>query len=622
MRLIQQGGKLVGTGSAGRESQGASVAISADGNTAVIGASNDNLGAGAAWIFTRGNGVWSQQGNKLVGTGAVGAAHQGFSVAISADGNTAIVGGNTDDSRAGSAWVFARSGSVWSQQGPKLVGTGAIGGAQQGTSVAISADGSTAIVGGEGDNEYAGAAWVFTRTGGVWSQQGSKLTATDAAVSYQGHSVAISADGNTAIVGASGADDNAGAAWIFTRIGWMWSQQGDKLIGTGNAGRASQGTSVALSGDGNTALIGGPNDNSGGGAAWVFTRSNGVWAQQGDKLVGRNAAGALQQGFSVAISADGETAIIGGPFAVPDTCPSWSLCIGLGYGAAWVFSRSGGLWSEVDKLVGTGATASAGQGMSVAISADGNTALVGGPGDGDHGAAWVFSVPASTAWVPVVAHNPGLNQSEWRSDLGLLNPGVVTANVQIEFFGSGGVVSNATYVPAGTQWILTDVVGQLGVERPGSPRDPSPIGHSRSRRAPTTRSRRVRAVTPTARRGRTTRRWLRAMGCRRGRARTSPDLTENASYRATSGWSTLGPSRGDGTGGALRRGGTKLADYPVSLAAGEWKQEIQPFMSKAGQTAMDRGYAKITVQSGSGVFAFASVVDNLTNDPTTVTMQR
>jgi hypothetical protein len=58
------------------------------------------------------------------------------------------------------------------------------------------------------------------------------------------------------------------------------------------------------------------------------------------------------------------------------------------------------------------------------------------------------------------------------------------------------------------------------------------------------------------------------------------------------------------------------------LAAGQWAQETQPFKNRAGQTAMDRGYAKITVQSGSGVFGFASVIDNITNDPTTVTMQR
>jgi hypothetical protein len=68
---------------------------------------------------------FSQQA-KLVGTGVVGIAAQGDSVSLSADGNTAIVGGHVDDS-GGATWVFTRSGEVWSQQGPKLIGTGAVG---------------------------------------------------------------------------------------------------------------------------------------------------------------------------------------------------------------------------------------------------------------------------------------------------------------------------------------------------------------------------------------------------------------------------------------------------------------------------------------------------------------
>ena len=90
-QFTQQGPKLVGTGAVGRlVEQGFSVALSADGNTAVVGGLNDNLGAGAVWVFTRSNGVWTQQGNKLVGTGAVGTADQGVSVALSADGETNI----------------------------------------------------------------------------------------------------------------------------------------------------------------------------------------------------------------------------------------------------------------------------------------------------------------------------------------------------------------------------------------------------------------------------------------------------------------------------------------------------------------------------------------------------
>jgi hypothetical protein len=104
---------------------------------------------------------FSQQGPKLVGTGAVGAAQQGISVAVSADGNTAIVGGPNDNQAVGAAWVFTRSGGVWTQQGAKLVGASAAGNAHQGYSVALSADGNTAILGGPHDNGTAGAAWVY-----------------------------------------------------------------------------------------------------------------------------------------------------------------------------------------------------------------------------------------------------------------------------------------------------------------------------------------------------------------------------------------------------------------------------------------------------------------------------
>jgi hypothetical protein len=157
-QFTQNGPKLVGTGAVGNANQGWSVALSGGGNSAVVGGRMDNANAGAVWVFTRSGGMWSQQGGKLVGTSAVGTAAQGVSVALSADGSTAIVGGPTDNSGAGAAWVFTRSGGVWSQQGNKLVGTGAVGAAQQGYSVALSCN--TAIVGGFADNGSAGA-WVF-----------------------------------------------------------------------------------------------------------------------------------------------------------------------------------------------------------------------------------------------------------------------------------------------------------------------------------------------------------------------------------------------------------------------------------------------------------------------------
>ncbi len=387
-QFVQQGNKLVGIGAVGTVHQGQSVAISADGNTAIVGGNGDNNTAGATWVFTRSGGVWTQQGNKLVGTGAVNVARQGLSVAISADGNTTVVGGPLDNydtanySYRGATWVFTRTNGIWTQQGNKLVGTGAVGGAYQGRSVAISADGNTAIVGGNDDNNNAGATWVFTRSGGVWTQQGSKLVGTDAiGLANQGWSGSLSADGNTAIVGGFGDNDGVGAVWVFTRSAGVWTEQGSKLVGTGAVSTARQGYSVSISSDGNTALVGGYYDNNYTGAIWVFTRTGGVWTQQGSKLVGTGAVGGAYQGTSVAISADGNTALVGGNDIT---------------GAVWVFTRTGGVWTQLgSKLVGTGAVGGAYQGTSVAISADGNTAFSGGEGDnGGVGAAWIFSRPA------------------------------------------------------------------------------------------------------------------------------------------------------------------------------------------------------------------------------------
>ncbi len=395
VQFIQQGNKLVGTDASWYAGQGTSVAISANGNTAIVGGPDYNcyhcFGVGAAWVFTRNGGVWTQQGSKLVANDSVRESDQGTSVAISADGNTAIVGGPHDQTiyigfgaytGLGAAWAFTLTGGVWTQQGIKLVGNDSVGVPSWGASATISADGNTTIVGGPGDNSFAGAAWVFVRSSDGWTQQGGKLVGADGSwYAGQGTSVAISTDGNTAVVGGSSDNSGAGAVWVFTRSGGVWAQQGGKLVGTGAIGPAEQGNSVAISADGNTAIVGGYQDNSGAGAVWLFTRSGGVWTQQGSKLVGVGAVGPAWQGNSVAISADGNAAIVGAPLDNSNA------------GAVWVYTRNNGAWSQQGgKLVGTGAVGPARQGKSVAISGDSTTVIVGGDGDaGGIGAVWVFA---------------------------------------------------------------------------------------------------------------------------------------------------------------------------------------------------------------------------------------
>ena len=384
-QFTQQGPKLVGTGAVGIANQGLTVAISADGNTAIVGGAFDNSTVGAVWIFTRTAGVWTQQGPKLVGSDAAGNALQGYSVSISADGNTAIVGGLYDNNFAGAGWIFVRSAGVWTQQGPKLVGTGAVGNSEQGWSVAISADGNTALMSGPVDNSNKGATWVFTRTAGVWTQQGTKLVGTGAigAFVFQGSSLGVSTDGNTAVIGGSSDNGNIGAIWIFTRSAGVWTQQGSKLVGTGATGNADQGYSSSISADGNTIIEGAYGDNGNTGALWVFTRSAGVWTQQGTKLVGTGSVGAAFQGFSCSISSDGNTIVEG---AYKDNTNA---------GAIWAFTRTGGVWTQLgSKLVGTGAIGtSVYQGHSVSISLEG-TVIEGGFYDNNQlGAAWIFYDP-------------------------------------------------------------------------------------------------------------------------------------------------------------------------------------------------------------------------------------
>ena len=463
----QQGGKLIGTGNIGASEQGSSVSISADGNTAIVGGFHDNLGQGGAWIFTRNAGIWTQQGSKLVGTGNTGVAVQGWSVSISADGNTAIVGGYTDNNYQGAAWIFTRSGTVWTQQGSKLVGTGVAGYAYQGISVSISADGNTAIVGGYMDNNTQGAAWVYTRSAGIWTQQGGKLVGTgNIGGAYQGWSVSISADGNTAIIGGEGDNSSNGAAWVFTRSGGVWTQQGSKLVGTGNIGNAQQGRSVSISADGNTVIIGGDGDNLSQGAAWVFTRSGVAWTQQGGKLVGTGSIGNANQGSSVSISADGNIVVVGGYY---DNSHQ---------GAAWVFTRNGSLWTQQgNKFVGTGvAGAYAVQGVSVAISADANTAIVGGDYDNSGvGAAWVFipgiEVNSSLTAFSTCAGTASIYQSFTVSGSGLSANITITApsGYEVSTTSGSGYSSSVNLTQSGGSVNSTTIYIRLSNAATGTP---------------------------------------------------------------------------------------------------------------------------------------------------------
>jgi hypothetical protein len=371
---------------------GYSVSISGDGNTAIVGARYGDT-VGAAYIFTRSGTSWPEQA-KIQASDKEYNDWFGYSVSLSADGNTAIVGAPGEDTgagNAGAAYIFTRSGTSWSEQA-KIQASDKQGVDYFGWSVAISGDGTTAIVGAYGEDDTgatdAGAAYIFTRSGTSWSEQ-AKIQASDKqGGDYFGWSVAISEDGTTAIVGAYGEDDtggtNAGAAYIFTRSGTSWLEQA-KIQASDKQGGDQFGFSVAISSDGTTAIVGANFEDTGGtnaGAAYIFTRSGTSWSEQA-KIQASDKENYDYFGGSVSLSADGNTAIVGayGEDALK--------------GAAYTFTRSGTSWSQQAKIQASDRQQGDWFGWSIAISGDGTTAIVGARyedtvGAMDAGAAYIF----------------------------------------------------------------------------------------------------------------------------------------------------------------------------------------------------------------------------------------
>jgi FG-GAP repeat len=376
--FAQQGGMLSTEAPETREYP-QELALSADGNTAIVGAPSLNGFQGAAWVYTRTGSTWTRQ-QELVGKGASKLAHVGASVALSADGTTALVGAPEEEGESekffGATYVFVREGGEWHEQQKLVASTGATEKGAQGSAVALSANGNTALVGAK-DNGFTGAvavgaAFVFTRSGTTWSQQGGKLEGKHKEANVQeGTSVALSENGTTALIGgpreeAVSGKKETGAAWVFALEGGVWTEQAELPQGTGSGEESAQGQSVALSGDGDTALVGGPGYNSSLGAVWVYTRSGSAWTQQ-ERLLGGHASAGAEFGSSVALSEDGNTALVGGP----DDDSS--------VGAAWAFVRSGSTFGEEQTFVGEPAGAFASEGSSVALSADGLTAMIDAP---------------------------------------------------------------------------------------------------------------------------------------------------------------------------------------------------------------------------------------------------
>ena len=406
--------------------------VSIDGDTAVVGAYQEDddvdgniphVDAGSAYVFTRTNNVWSQQA-KLVASDRDAGDYFGISVSI--DGDTVVIGayseshdanGGSFEFESGSAYVFTRTGSTWSQQA-KLVASDRASRDEFGRSVSI--DGDTVVVGaynedhdvdGGSRKNNAGSAYVFIRTNNVWSQQ-AKLVASDRDVDDH-FGTSVSVDGDTVVVGARLEDHDigggspkpgAGSAYVFTRTGSTWSQQA-KLVAFDRDAGDDFGRSVSV--DGDTVVVGAfseDHDADGGGvqrpdagSAYVFARIGDIWSRQA-KLVASDRASQDDFGYSVSIDGD---AIVVGAYREDHDAKGGSPKINPG--SAFVFTRAAGIWSQQAKLVASdrddndlfGLSVSIGDGTAVVGAYNEDHDVVGGSPKPDAGSVYTFAVPVS-----------------------------------------------------------------------------------------------------------------------------------------------------------------------------------------------------------------------------------
>ena len=365
----------------------------------------------------------------------------GFSVSLSADGNTLAVGAllersnatgiggdqndNSASSGAGAVYVFTRNGVNWSQQAYVKAsntddgdGFGAIVSlAGDGNTLAVSSNAesssATGVNGNQSDNSaaLAGAVYIYTRNGATWSQQAYVKASNTEANDQFGNAVSLSGDGNTLAVGAIGEDSNAtgingnesdnsavnsaGAVYIYTRNGATWSQQA--YVKASNTEANDQfGYSVSLSGDGNTLAVGAIGEDSSGtgingnesdnsavnsaGATYIFSRSGTTWSQQA-YVKASNTEANDQFGFSVSLSGDGNTLSVG---ATGEDSNATGIngnendnSASGSAGAVYIFTRSGVAWGQQAYVKASNTEADDDFGYAVSLSSDGNTLAVG-----------------------------------------------------------------------------------------------------------------------------------------------------------------------------------------------------------------------------------------------------
>ncbi|MEA3282284.1 MAG: dockerin type I domain-containing protein [Euryarchaeota archaeon] len=361
------------------------IAVSISGDYAIVSAiSDDDNGddSGSAYIYKRDvTGWWGQQA-KI--TASDGTWNDWFGYSVSISGDYAIVGAPYDDDRgdrSGSAYIYKRDGTTWSQQA-KLTASDGAAGDWFGVSVSISGD--YVIVGAtyrdDDNSSNSGSSYIYKRDGTTWSEQ-AKFTASDGATGDE-FGISVSISGDYVIVGAHGDADRgsySGSAYIYKRDGTTWSEQA-KINNSDGSAWGHFGGSVSISGD--YAIVGAYGKDGDNGSAYIFKRNDSSWTEQ-TKITASD--GVARDEFGISVSIYKDCAIVGALFDDDD---------GENSGSAYIYKRDGTTWNEQVKIVASDGATHDHFGKSVSISGD--RAIVGAPCDNDNedksGSAYIYDI--------------------------------------------------------------------------------------------------------------------------------------------------------------------------------------------------------------------------------------
>jgi hypothetical protein len=328
-----------------------------------------------------------QKNTEVTTAGSLAFSNYSSALSMSRDGSTIVAGKNLADpggiADAGAAYIYKLVGGSYVYQ-QEITASDKVANDQFGFSTAVSSDGTTIIVGTPNDDpggqSNQGSAYIFDWNGSTWSQTQNIVQSDALASGSFGHGVAISDDGTVAAVGAGyhdspGTDD--GAVYIFTKSGGTWSQT-QKMYASDYASQTSQflGLNISMAGDGSMVVAGAPYSDTGGtdaGATYIFVKSGGVWpVTETQKIVASDAAADDRFGYTVATSQNGDRIIVAATY--DDTNNS-------NKGKIYVFDRSNGTWTETRNHDNPHSANASHFGWSTAVSSGGGVYLAGVPYD-------------------------------------------------------------------------------------------------------------------------------------------------------------------------------------------------------------------------------------------------